>query len=305
MKFSSAFLLLSSVTSSVALKASSSMLKVARRLDQNAAESEYSFLNNYHLKLVECKSGEPFIDTQTGNTEYSSVVFRLCDTECSNDSQLGCSANYGDYVIGLNTFAQMYLEEKRDDMQGDDDVNDWKFEKFGECQKWDVDKDVEFDEEDADVAFYVGPACTSDEKSVRLALFTDEYCQTLSEKYTFETISNGVSLPYSSGGLIGYGCESCYGANDKGEYELSEMCTTLYMYAGKCESNMGENTHYMGRQEGGCEYISTLMPASASSGKAGAAIGWTIFALVIVGAAAFGYMHMKKKQDDKRAGLMS
>lgn len=304
MKLSSAIVLLSSVASAVALKASPKLLQSARKLDQNA-ESEYAFLNNYHMKLIECKSGETYVSPVNGVTEYSSVVFRMCDTDCDNDSTYGCTEKYGDYVIGLNTFAQEYLEQKRDEMQGDDDVNDWKYEKFGECQAWEMDKDTQmYDENGEALTFYVGPACSEDEKSVRLAMFTDAYCQTLSETVTFEDISNGVSLPYSSGGLIGYGCESCYGANDKGEYELAEMCSNLYMYAGKCESQM-ESTHYTGKQEASCEYITSLMPASASSSKAGAAIGWTIFALVIVGAAAFGYMHMKKKQDDKRAGLMS
>jgi hypothetical protein len=290
-----------------ALKASSSsrLLKVARKLDQNA-QDEYAFLNNYKLKMIQCKTGETYTNPVNGLQESESVVFRLCDSECDNDAAYGCSTKYGDYVVGLNSFAQMYLEEKREDMQGDDDANNWDFGRFGECQQWDVDKDVELEEEEegVELAFYVGPACTDDGTDVKIGLFTDQYCTVPSEKYTFEQISNGVSLPYSDGGLLGKGCESCYGANDRGEYELSEMCTQLYAYAGKCETNM-ETTHYMGKQEGQCEYISSLMPARVSKNKAGPAIGWTILALFVVGIAAFGYMQMKKKQDDKRASLMS
>jgi hypothetical protein len=302
MKFSSAIVFLSTIASVVAVPAS--LLKHARRLEENAdaAEDEYAFLQGYSLKLLRCKSGETYVSPVDGSYEYSSVVFRLCPNECSNDAKYGCDSGYGDYVVGLNSFAAAYLEAKRDDMQGDDDANDWKFEEFGECRNWEADKDAEMEE---GAAFYVGPACSDDSTGVKMGFFTDETCETPSESVSFEDISNGVSLPYATGGLIGNGCESCYGANDKGEMELSEMCTNLYTYSGKCESQM-ETFHYMGKQEGACETVSSLMPATKSSSNgAGKAIGWVFFALVVVGAAAFGYMQFKKKQDEKRTGLMA
>lgn len=305
MKLSTAVIVLSSIASSAALTPSAKLLKAARRLEDAAAQeeqAEYAFLQGYSLKMIQCKKDETYVSPVDGSYEYSSVVFRLCPNECDNDAKYGCSSGYGDYVVGLNTFAQAYLEEKRDDMQGDDDVNDWKFEKFGVCQEWEVDKDAEVELAEGE-ALYVGPECTEDSLGVKLAMFSDALCETESEAYTFEEISNGVSLPYSSGGLIGTGCESCYGQNDRGEYEISEMCTGLFEVAGKCESAM-ESFHSAGKNEESCEVIAALMPASSKSG-AGGAIGWTIFALAVVGAAAYGFMTYKKKQDEKRQGLMS
>lgn len=301
MKFSSAVVFLSSIATALAVNPN--LLKHARRLEENAeAESEYAFLQGYSVKLLRCKAGETYVSSVDGSTEYSSVVFRLCPNECDNNAQYGCSSGYGDYVVGLNTFAALYLEDKRDDMQGDDDANDWKFEEFGQCQQWEADKDAEVDE---DAVYYVGPECSDDSAGVKMGFFVDAACSEPSESVSFESISNGVALPYSSGGLIGTGCESCYGVNDKGEYELSEMCTNLYMYSGKCESQM-ETYHYMGKQEQACETVKSMMPASkAKKGGAGKAIGWIAFSLIVVGVAAFGYMQFKKKQDEKRTALMS
>jgi hypothetical protein len=307
MKFTSAIVFASVITSALALPAS--LLKHARRLEQNQEQqNEYTFLQGYSLKLLRCKAGETYISPVDGTYEYSSVVFRLCPSECDSSTVGGCKEGYGDYVVGLNTFTAAYLQAKREEMEGNDNNNqdggNWKMEELGECRNYEADKDAGLDE---DLAFYVGPACTEDSTGVSINMYLDETCQTPSTEYTFEQISNGVSLPFASGGLVSDNCESCYAENDRGEFELSEMCTNLYQYSGKCETLMADGTyHYMGKNEEACETIKAILPMSAKKGgKAGKVIGWCVFALVVVGIAGYAYTQHKKKQDDKRAGLMA
>jgi hypothetical protein len=292
MKFSIAalFLTVSAVSASV--------LKSARRLDQNA-NSEYDFLNGYSLKLISCKAGEAYTNPASGATEASSVIFRLCPTsgECADTAGKSCKSGYGDYIIGLNSFVEEYLQQKRDEMQNDDA---FKVEQLGECRQFEADKDGDY----ADGVFYVGPACSSDGTSIRVAMFTDAYCTTLSEDVTFEEISAGISLPYSDGGLVSQYCESCDTVDDNGNAGLNELCLNAYELSGKCESKM-ETYHYSGKNEAACEVITSLSPKSKNS-KGGKIIGWMFFVLVVGGLVGFAFTAMKKKKEgDSSFGLMS
>jgi hypothetical protein len=305
-----AFLLSVAPTAAVVpLRATAGLMKHARRLEDQQnnnqdqqEEEEFAFLANYKLKLLACKSGEKYVNPENGEYESSSVVFRLCPAseECDDEGNKGCKSGYGDFVVGINSFVESYLEDKREDMQQDDA---FKVEEFGECREYEADQDAEEDggNNNNQYQYFVGPACTEEGDGIRLAMFLDEGCSTESTEVTFEDISNGVSLPYSSGGLVSNYCESCSGYNDNGEYELSEMCMRLYENSGKCESEM-ETYHYMGQQTGSCEFIQSLLPQQKSG--AGKAIGWTFFVLVVVGALAAGYFVMKKKRNEKEFGLM-
>lgn len=297
MKFSIAALFLIASSVSAGSDVTANLMKSARRLDQAAAEDEYAFLSGYSLKLLSCKSGEAYVNPVTGLTESSSVVFRLCPTtgDCSDESNNGCSAGYGDYVIGLNTFVYEYLEDKRDEMQTDDN---FKVEELGECRQYDGDKDGEGD----GTYYYVGPACSDDGAGVKVGLFTDAYCSEASTDVTFEELSNGISLPYSTGGLVSKYCESCNGYNDKGE--LSPLCMDLHMYAGKCETKM-ETYSSSGQDTSACDAISALIPKSQKSGNGGKVVGWLFFILVVAGVGAFAFTAMKKKKDEKTFGLMT
>jgi len=307
MKFSAAALLFSLVGTASAIgpmRATAGLLKHARKLEDNGDnqdEEEYAFLANYQLKMITCKSGEKYVNPEDGEYESSSVVFRLCPADsCDDEGSTGCSSGYGDYVVGINTFVQNYLEDKKEDMQQDDNFN---VDEFGECREYEADQDADEDEDGNQAAYYVGPACSEDGTDIVLDMFSDEICSYKTD-VTFEEISNGLSLPYTNGGLVSNYCESCSGYNDNGEYELSEMCVNLYENAGKCESGM-EAFHYSGQNEASCEFIESMLPKSKKGG-AGKVFGWIFFCLVVVGAGAVGYSVMKKKRgDDKSFGLMS
>lgn len=317
MKLSSTILLAATAASASAMSirnvdAKASLLTKSRRLEENAEEeqqqeAEYQFLSSYKIKLIGCAAGETYKNPENGEMEYSSVIYRLCPADtCDDDSLTGCKSGYGDFVVGLNSFVESWLEDKKEDMQNNNngDDNQFNIEEFAECRQWEVDQDA--DDEDAEQqVYYVGPTCSED-GGITLGFFSEYTCQTVPSDVTFEDISNGWSLPYSSSALISTGCESCSGYNDNGEFEISEMCMRMYENSGKCETGM-ESVSYNGKDESGCEFIASLMPAS--TGGASAAVGWTIFAFVVIGAAAYGYTKwwVKKKQGSSLAsdGVMN
>jgi hypothetical protein len=317
MKLATASLLLLSALSASATSirsgnAARSLLSVARKLeDQNAAEEEqqqedeYQFLSKYSLKLIGCSTGEKYKNPENGEYESSSVIFRLCPAaECDSDVSYGCKSGYGDYVVGINTFTQAWLEDKREDMQQDDN---FKVEEFGECREYEADQDNDDENADEEAQYYVGPACgdSGNGVSIKLGFFSDYLCSTVPEDVTFEDISNGWSLPYSSG-LVTGACEDCAGYNDNGEYEIGQMCMELYEFSGKCESGM-EYTGQYGAQTGSCEMIESLMPKSKSGGGVGKAFGWILFVLVLGGIAFYGYSiwWRKRKSGAAADGLMN
>ncbi len=270
MKLSTAVVALVSLVSSVSavgpMRASAGLMKAARKLEENGdqqEEEEFAFLGDYSLKLLSCKSGETYINPENGEYEYSSVIFRLCPKDtCSNDASEGCSSGYGDFVVGLNSFVQEYLEAKREEMQGDDD---FKMEELGECREYEVDQDADDENNQDAYQYFLGPACSDDGTDIKVQMYLDEDCSQVSEEVSFEDISNGVAMPYENGGLVGNYCESCMAYNDNGEYELSEMCMKLYENSGKCESEMESFSQY-GMQEDSCEFIESLVPKKSGVG---------------------------------------
>jgi len=305
MKFATT-ILVALMASASAMSPSSSagrnLLKKARKLEdaQQEEEEEYAFLGNYQLKMVSCTSGEKIRDPETGEYEPSAVTFRLCPKDdCDATRATGCYSGHGDYVVGISTFVQAYFEDQRDNMNFDDN---FKVDEYVECREYEQEND---DGNDNAAVYYIGPDCTEDGKDIRLNLFYDDACSTVPEGVSFEDISNGWTMPYSTGGLVTSACQECSEYNDNGEYEIKEMCTGLYESSGKCETNM-ETFHYYGKQEGSCEYIASLMPSMKGSGSGARAFGWVVFILVVVGAfSAYAMWWKKKKAAQASDGLMA
>jgi hypothetical protein len=298
MRFSFAAIFLS------ASMACASILEKARRLDQSSS-GEFDFLLNYNLKVIACDSNKRVVGGSSGETNQAPIIFRLCPTsgECSDAAGKSCDAGYGDYLIGMNTFVQEYLQQNRDEMQNDDDS--FQLKELGECRQYKADPDGAY----ADREFYVGPVCTADGTGVRMALFSDDTCEFEESTVTFEEISAGRSLPYSDGGLVSQYCESCYSANDNGEAGVNDLCRTVYdVFA--CETNM-ETFHYSGKREDGCQLISGLLTKSLTestrSGSGVTVIGWLFFAMVVCGlAVGLSFTAMKKtKNGDWKYSLVS
>jgi len=262
--------------------------------DEAEEEEEFAFLQNYKMKMITCKSGEPVRDPESGEYEMNAVVYRLCPSsgDCDDEDTMGCKDGYGDYVVGLNTFVQAYMEEQGENMQYDDN---FQIDEYAECGEYENNND-----DGNGYQYYIGPACTDDGTDIKLDLFYDEYCTQVPEDVTFEQVSNGWTMPYSEGGLVSTYCSSCREVDDDGAYETKEMCERLYESSGKCESNM-ESYHYYGKQEGACEYIQELLPNSSGGGSAG-----LLFVIALVGGAgAYVFWWKKKKTLGTSAGLMA
>jgi hypothetical protein len=254
--------------------------------------------------VLACISDLHYVGASSDETEHASIIFRLCPTsgECSDDVGKSCTAGYGDYLIGINSFVQEYLQQNRDEMQNDDA---FQLKELGECRQYKADPDGAY----ADKEFYVGPACTADGTGVRVALFSDEDRFTKERTVTFEEVSAGRSLPYSDGGLVSQYCESCYSVNDNGVAGVNDLCRTVYdVFA--CETKM-ETFHYSGKREDGCQLISGLLTKSLTestrSGSGATVIGWLSFAMVVCGlAVGLSFTAMKKtKNGDWKYSLVS
>jgi len=297
------------------------LLAKSRRLDEDEdeedEEEEYAFLKNYQIKFIKCLAGEES-KNQEGEREYNSVVYRLCpiEEECDAEEALGCSAGYGDYVVGLSTYLDATIEDEERRRGRQLEQDEFRLEEYIECREYDFDDDEDEDDEDRrrarraarkldqEYGYFVGPACTEDGSDIRLALFDSNYCKTESEDW--EQIANGAELPYAEGGIASPYCEAIYGKNDDGEYEMKDEYMELYENSAGCETNMeyyDENNG--GRDESKCEYIAEFVKTSSGGGAAGKVFLWLLAILIIVGGVYFYMQYQEKKKNaDKKENLV-
>jgi len=310
MKLSVAFLsvfVAAASARSLSPQAAAKVLRNARRLDEdkdegdneedenNEEEDEYAFLSNYNLKFVSCDKSLQ-MKNEDGDYTYGAAILRLCPTEsgCDNDSAGGCKEGYGDFAVSIEDYVDAYFEDQEDNMNWDDNFDG---NKYAKCEEY--EPEVEGDDNPYEnYEFFIGAACADDGDDIKLGFFSDDTCQTDSE-ISFGDVSNGWTLPYSSGGLVSKNCADCLEYNeDEGGYELREMCTELYENANmKCEENMQFASQY-GQDVSSCEAISELLPRSAKSGGGGAGkfFAWLLFIILIVGILGYIMWWRKKKQ---------
>ena len=283
-------------------EAARKVLRNARRMDENqqdedAEEDENAYLSKYSLKFVSCDKDNKIVNND-GEAQYGTVILRACPTENGCSGDYGCKEGYGDYLVSIEDFVDSYLDDQADNMGWDDDKYDMN--KFAKCDEYEPDNEGADDDQWANNQFFVGPTCTDDGTDIKLGFFSNEYCSTVSD-IDFETVSNGWTLPYSSGGLISTSCIDCLEYNqDDGGYELKEMCNEMMGYDENdpkvaCETEM-EYFSYYGQNTRGCETIESLLPRGAKPSSAGAIFGWIVFVLLIVAAAGYVMWWRKKKQ---------
>merc|ERR1712176_481029 len=177
----------------------------------------------------------------------------------------GCSEGYGDMLVGLTTFVEAYMEDVKQQQEENDqeeEEDEWDLEKFAKCEEYNPDENADDANQGAweNYQFFVGPTCTEEGTDIKLELFTDEYCSQTSEEIAFEDISNGWTLPYSTGGLVSTSCSTCTEYNDDGEAEIKDICQKTYEDAAlKCEEGM-EYYSYYGQNVQGCETIAEISP---------------------------------------------
>ncbi|KAL3928468.1 MAG: hypothetical protein SGARI_005026 [Bacillariaceae sp.] len=136
------------------------------------------WLADYSIKMISCLAGEQSVNYERGQMESSTVVFRLCPVNsCSSNSTLGCETGYGDYAVGINTFAEAFAESVRDNYQYYE-INQMQ-EYFRECKMLEGGggggggEGANYYYNGGGYTF-IGPACSADGKNIRLATFSDQ-----------------------------------------------------------------------------------------------------------------------------------
>jgi hypothetical protein len=241
------------------------LLSKARRVEEEDNYDNYyedmdiNFIADYSLKFQGCHHVQQWNPNSEGDEDAVRIMtkrlvrFRLCaGASCNSDSSAGCSSNYGDYVIDMDTFLQAYVEAAQNNgyygrRLRELDENGFDLTQFTECSAYQDD-------------FYIGPYCANQGGAIKMGVFTDYTCSTFSSN-DYYYYSTGTALPYSDESLVSMSCMSCNVNSDAYQYanyanggadaEANDFCTNLYYTSGKCEKKM--NIGYP--NEGACSYI--------------------------------------------------
>lgn len=95
-------------------KLGTKLLSQARRLDDS--DVDMSWVVNYSIKFQGCHHVSQWNDNVEEDDQVRIqtkrlIRFRLCPTEyCSISSSSGCSSGYGDYIIDMISFLEVYFE---------------------------------------------------------------------------------------------------------------------------------------------------------------------------------------------------
>lgn len=91
------------------------LLSQARRLENNG-EIDFTWVANFSIKFQGCHHVSQWNEEADGDEDVRIqtkrlIRFRLCPSDiCSQESAGGCSADYGDYIIDMETFLGTYFE---------------------------------------------------------------------------------------------------------------------------------------------------------------------------------------------------
>jgi hypothetical protein len=153
--------------------------------DEDTEEAWY--LADYSLKMISCIQGEQSINYERGEVESSTVIFRLCPREtcgADNSTSVPCEEGYGDFAVGINTFAEAYVESIKDNYNGDSQYYSYQYGEFNveeyvkECRLFDGEGENGGNNQNyynnyGATYAYIGAACTSDGTDIKLASFSD------------------------------------------------------------------------------------------------------------------------------------
>jgi hypothetical protein len=142
------------VTPQASISASSPMgqriLSEARLLQEDNAAIDYTWVANMSLKYQGCYHTQVWNsnaqeDEDVKVSTQRLVRFRLCQSgSCLHDNPAGCKANYGDYVIGMETYLASYLEIVQKDHEYNCNMEK-EGEDFAACEEADNREYCEYD----------------------------------------------------------------------------------------------------------------------------------------------------------------
>mmetsp|Transcript_11750 Transcript_11750/g.17792 ORF Transcript_11750/g.17792 Transcript_11750/m.17792 type:complete len:375 (-) Transcript_11750:58-1182(-) len=230
-----------------------------------------SFLGSYSIKFQDCHGvsqwNENYDASDGSDSRVSSrrlVRFRLCPgNSCVNNKKGGCSSQFGDYIVDINTFMYYYLSAQAEfndeitsycatecaaDSSADQYCESECFYNKGGFKYYDGYSAMNPSDYAQCSQFknylYVGPYCSDDGASIHLGLFSDDTCSTFASCDSSCFYSTyGFDLPYATDSLVSKNCMSCAedglssNYNNYGQEARSE-CGMIYGAAGKCETKM-------------------------------------------------------------------
>ena len=164
-----------------------------------------------------------------------------CDDQCGNDDDcLGqCMDSYG--------------------LQCDaDGQNDFNVADYAQCAPLNVNNQnnrlLEDNGGQQQQMYYIGAYCANQGGEIRLGVFSDDTCTTVSQNGETYFVNNfRYQLPFADESMISTRCLACgvQDNNGDGQYQALDMCTGLYAESGKCETKMAVDYP----NEASCSYI--------------------------------------------------
>jgi hypothetical protein len=384
------------------------LISKSRRVEQGEYyEKDISFVSSYSIKFLGChhvtqwaseeqqqeqeEADDAVQDDKVATMNAANgrirskglVRFRLCPSDsCFDHFGMGCSSNYGEYVVDMYSFLEVYVAWKMEEAEYKCETyrntcftecyqsttancyqscykkygvnaalcsnnnnnyadngysnydsyassgfnNEFALEDYLQCAEYEINNG------DADeVAHYLGPYCANQGGDIRLGFFQDQYCSIPSSYQAsyFEKLT-GLEIPYTKTSLVDTNCMACadttqdseaqnnqdyynYDSSGNRNYyiakEVNDMCGTMYMQSGKCETEFNvADVPYP--EEGACTYIESVKrlkndgiirsDSMISSKPAGVAIGVFTGLAVLLG----GYVYyLKSKIQRSRVNL--
>lgn len=327
------------------------LINTARRVEDGQA-LDMSFVSDYSIKFLGCHHVTQWASADeqedqnnnqnaNANNQYEDVSlnaangrirskglvrFRLCPSgSCSNNFGVGCSSNYGEYVVDMVQFLQVYITWQMEEtaakcsqyrsscykqcysssnlncytncyrnngvevslcaavdsdgnnqfQQVDGTGNTFDLQDYLECAAYAVTSS-----NGDELTPYLGPYCSTQGGDIRLGFFQDEYCSLPSAyQASYFEKQSGVEIPFTKSSIVSTSCMSCEAAGDQNvnadgqsDYynydadgsrnyyvakEVNDLCGTMYMQSGKCETNLNkDDVPYP--EEGACTYIESV-----------------------------------------------
>ncbi|KAL7504658.1 hypothetical protein ACHAXN_002234 [Cyclotella atomus] len=283
--------------------------------------------------------GDYIIDMETYLQAYLEAVQQDQEYNCKYEEEYGdCGCDkdgQGDdfneeickYECYMNKGMEYCIDKNPYEEEGQK-KEDFNIREYAECREYEFpeandDGAADRRKLEEEAKYYVGAYCSENGGHIYLGLFTDDTCSQFADSYsgtqTFNTLSYGESLPYSTTTLIGSECMSCketQQANEKnaeeGGYdaddadEVKESCENLYMASGKCESYLGISSP----NNYGCNFMEGItiyrkngtVVRGAATKNVTASVFIALSAISFVGLGGYAYF-LKTKLDRAQVSL--
>jgi hypothetical protein len=262
-----------------------------------------------------------YYEVSRQNTEYKCQTYLNYNCNCDDDDGKGddFNAEYCEYDCFAN--ADLFECIDKNPYEGDQEEQEEAFdvEEYLECKEFQPNNNNRrLNENGGEAQLFIGPYCAEQGGAVLLGVFKDDACtefaDDLNGRYTYEYLTRGEVLPYSSVSIIGSECTSCLDHGDENESQdnnkdgVSEACEAIYQTAGKCELQLSSRA-VQTKNTNACNYLEgikmirqdgiiTALPRASATATAFI----VIFALLTAVLAFYVYylhlrLNMKKKEN--------